>query len=166
LAGRSPIAEQLNEDKEAAEPPAATDACVSHAGCCAPVAPSLARLIGAFGIKDMKRIYIFILLAFVLSVSLHAQVASQAVGPLDSRIAALERNVAQLPSEGLVVFLFGAFCALWAVNSGRSGWLWFFLGLFFSVITVLVLLYKNGNDRHQASESRKKPFDLQDFRQQ
>ena len=43
--------------------------------------------------------------------------------------------------------LFGAFCALWAQNTGRNAWLWFFLGLFFSVITVIVLLAKNANDR-------------------
>ncbi len=42
--------------------------------------------------------------------------------------------------------LFGAFCALWAQNTGRRPLLWFFLGVFFSVITVLVLLYKNSQD--------------------
>ncbi len=47
---------------------------------------------------------------------------------------------------GPVVVLFGAFCALWAQNTGRSAWAWFFLGLFFSVITVLVLLSKNSRD--------------------
>lgn len=31
-------------------------------------------------------------------------------------------------------------CVLWAQDTGRSAWLWFFLGLLFSVITVLVLL--------------------------
>ena len=44
-------------------------------------------------------------------------------------------------------FLFGAFCALWAQNTRRSPWLWFFLGLFFSVIAaVIVLLVKNSDD--------------------
>ena len=42
--------------------------------------------------------------------------------------------------------LFAAFCALWAQNTRRSAWLWFFLGLLFSVITVIVLLYKNSQD--------------------
>lgn len=43
-------------------------------------------------------------------------------------------------------FLFGAFCALWAQNTGRNCWLWFFLGLFFSVVTIFFLLTKNAND--------------------
>lgn len=48
---------------------------------------------------------------------------------------------------GATAFLFGAFCALWAQNTGRNPWLWFFLGLFFSVITAIVLLAKNARDR-------------------
>jgi hypothetical protein len=42
--------------------------------------------------------------------------------------------------------LFGAFCALWAQNTGRRPLLWFILGVLFSVIAVLVLLYKNSED--------------------
>ncbi len=45
-----------------------------------------------------------------------------------------------------MLFLFGAFCALWAQNTNRNAWLWFFIGLIFSVITVLVLLAKNSGD--------------------
>src|SRR5689334_6388415 len=48
---------------------------------------------------------------------------------------------------GLVLFLFGAFCALWAQNTNRNAWLWFFLGLLFNFITVLFLLSKNSEDR-------------------
>lgn len=40
-------------------------------------------------------------------------------------------------------FLSGIFCALWAQNTGRNAWLWFFLGVFFNAIILLVLLYKN-----------------------
>lgn len=45
------------------------------------------------------------------------------------------------------------FCAIaiWAQNTGRNAWLWFFLGLLFSVITGLVMLYKNSKDRQRAS---------------
>jgi hypothetical protein len=71
----------------------------------------------------------------------------------DRRIAELERRIENLPTpiqthvpDGTFLFLFGAFCALWAQNTGRSAWLWFFLGLFFSVITVVVLLSKNSDD--------------------
>lgn len=72
----------------------------------------------------------------------------------DRRIADLERRIDGLPgpvqqhgSNGASAFLFGAFCALWAQNTNRNPWLWFFLGLFFSVITVIVLLIKNSGDR-------------------
>jgi hypothetical protein len=44
---------------------------------------------------------------------------------------------------GLVVFLFGIFCAYWAQTTNRSAWLWFFLGFFLAPVTGLVLLFKN-----------------------
>ena len=70
------------------------------------------------------------------------------------REKALEKRVLQLESAnehkagiGGIVFLYAVFCALWAQNTGRNAWLWFFLGLLFSVITVIVLLVKNADDR-------------------
>ena len=54
---------------------------------------------------------------------------------------------------GPVLVLFGAFCALWAQNTGRSASAWFFLGLFFSVITVLVLLSKNSRDHEVRTQT-------------
>jgi len=63
----------------------------------------------------------------------------------------MEANYA---SQGLVLFLFGIFCAYWAQQAGRSAWLWFFLGLFFGPITGVVLLVKNSNDlERKASEN-------------
>jgi len=50
-------------------------------------------------------------------------------------------------TEGMVFFLFGIFCAYWAQNTGRSAWLWFFLGLLFAPISGLFLLSKNSKDR-------------------
>lgn len=70
---------------------------------------------------------------------------------LKTRVSQLERQVKKLESTGLVLFLFGVFCALWAQNTGRNAWLWFFLGLFGSLITVIVLLVKNSNDRFRES---------------
>lgn len=69
---------------------------------------------------------------------------------LERRVRQLERQVDHVQERaplGIVLVLFGAFCALWAQNTGRNAWLWFFLGLIFSVITVFVLLYKNALDR-------------------
>ena len=72
---------------------------------------------------------------------------------IEERVEALEQEISQLRDpaliavDGAVVFLFGAFCALWAQRTKRNAWLWFFLGLFFNGITVLVLLYKNSKDQ-------------------
>ena len=50
---------------------------------------------------------------------------------LEERVTSLEAELNDVASAGGVVFLFGAFCALWAQGSGRSAWLWFFLGVVF-----------------------------------
>ena len=82
-----------------------------------------------------------------------ANEAEQQAGKTERRVDELEQrvNIAQhdardAAAAGGAGFLFGAFCALWAQNTGRNAWLWFFLGLIFSVFTVLVLLYKNSTD--------------------
>jgi hypothetical protein len=92
-----------------------------------------------------------VLLLFLLPIFVPNVV--QADEQTDRRIAALESRINHLPTpfqthgdNGALVFLFGVFCALWAQNTGRSAWLWFFLGLVFSVITVVVLLIKNSDD--------------------
>lgn len=67
----------------------------------------------------------------------------------DSQLASLKQTVKELEVKsgtGAVLFLFGTFCALWAQNTGRNAWLWFFLGLLFSIVTVLFLLSKNSAD--------------------
>jgi hypothetical protein len=89
--------------------------------------------------------------------------AAYAQQDLEKRIDQLSKRLDQLESRqrqpiteihrdaGLALpILFGAFCALWAQNTNRNAWLWFFLGLFFNVITVLVLLAKNSDERRQA----------------
>ena len=47
----------------------------------------------------------------------------------------------------LVQFLFAIFCAHWAQNTGRSSWLWFFMGWIFAPITGLFLLAKNSKSK-------------------
>jgi hypothetical protein len=49
-------------------------------------------------------------------------------------------------STGLVFCLFALFCAYWAQETGRSAWVWFFLGLFFAPFTGLALVWKNANE--------------------
>ena len=78
-----------------------------------------------------------------LQPSLNAQAQQPAVQTLEQRVDTLENDMEDLASGGLLMFLFGCFCALWAQNNGRSSWGWFFLGLFFGPITAVVLLVKN-----------------------
>ena len=68
--------------------------------------------------------------------------------------------VTNVGDAGAVSFLFGAFCALWAQNTERSAWLWFFLGLFFSVIAVIVLLTKNADDNFDRRQYGRTTRDL------
>ena len=72
------------------------------------------------------------------------------IGSLKNEHQQLEQTQRRILNDsggvGVVLFLFGAFCALWAQNTKRNAWLWFFLGLFFHVIAVLVLLHKNARD--------------------
>ena len=79
---------------------------------------------------------------------LEEQVDSQrcAIERFDRRLDDVEDDIKDKASIGLVLFLFGTFCALWAQNSGRNPWSWFFLGAFFNFITVLVLLSQNSQD--------------------
>ncbi len=89
-----------------------------------------------------------ILVAIMLAGTALAQPPSQSqFDELEHRVTAIESTIDDLASAGFVMFLFGAFCALWAKNSGRNAWLWFFLGAIFNFITVLVLLWKNSADR-------------------
>lgn len=53
-----------------------------------------------------------------------------------------------------VLLLYATVCALWAQNTNRNPWLWFFLGLIFSIITAFVVLHKNAMDL-QISRSAK-----------
>lgn len=94
----------------------------------------------------MKPIYLFFALSFALCGTALAQSDPQRVDRLEHRVSSVEDKLRQVGDQGLVLILFSACCALWAQNTGRSGWLWFFLGFFFSIITVLVLLYKNSGD--------------------
>lgn len=72
---------------------------------------------------------------------------------LESRVSKVERELND-NSGGIILFLCGAFCALWAQNTGRNSWLWFFLGLVCSGIAVLVVLWKNADDLAKQAASR------------
>jgi hypothetical protein len=90
---------------------------------------------------------LLLLVAFLPIRGFAQQQDSQQIASLESRVSNLEHRIPYHTDEGVALWLFGAFCALWAQNTGRNPWLWFFLGMFFSVITVLVLLKKNADDK-------------------
>ena len=118
---------------------------------------------GMFGM--IRILFLSILVTIAASASV-AQETDPRSSSLEPRVSKLEGKVAQASAAGTVAFLFGAFCALWAQNSGRSAWLWFFLGLIFSVVAVIVLLAKNASEVDTRNTPKRKPFNLQDFRQQ
>jgi uncharacterized membrane protein SpoIIM required for sporulation len=103
--------------------------------------------------KFVSQLAIVVLLALSASALLSQDTASS-----ETRLSKVEERLSSLDSVrtdaaggcGLSM-LFGAFCALWAQNTRRSALLWFILGAIFSVITVLVLLYKNSQDRRRGS---------------
>jgi hypothetical protein len=105
----------------------------------------------------MKCIYLLLIFAVFLGGTAFAQPEPQRVSQLEHRVSTLEQKIRQAGDQGLVLILFGAFCALWAQNSGRSAWLWFFLGLLFSIITVLVLLWKNSDDVDRRRRDPQRP---------
>lgn len=87
-----------------------------------------------------------------------------ATSVLQERVDSLERQIDRrgyrVEDRGYgcgIAILFGAFCALWAQNTGRNPWLWFFMGAIFSCITVLFLLVKNADDLAAKARSPEPP---------
>jgi hypothetical protein len=104
----------------------------------------------------MRRIPVWLVAAMAMVFVPERVIAEESV---DARVQALEKRIAQQDSsardnssDGAALFLYGVFCALWAQNTGRNAWLWFFLGVLFSVVTVLFLLAKNSEDRKRRRE--------------
>lgn len=58
----------------------------------------------------------------------------------------VDRLYTGLASAGVLA---GVICALWAQNTARNPWLWFFAAFVFSFIALMVMLYKNSNDLHR-----------------
>jgi hypothetical protein len=84
----------------------------------------------------------------VRAVQRHVDHVDSQVDSLNDQFGEFRKSSASDSSNGMLFpFLIGVFCALWAQNTGRNPWLWFFLGVFFDWITLLVLLAKNAGDR-------------------
>ena len=75
-----------------------------------------------------------------------AELESPTTTQVESRVASIESRLLDYASSTGVLFLYGAFCALWAQNTRRSPWLWFVLGVFLSFAALLILLSRNSLD--------------------
>ena len=58
----------------------------------------------------------------------------------------LEDDIEDNAAGGLVLFLSGAVCAMWAQFTSRSAWLWLFFGLILSSIALIALLWTTSTD--------------------
>jgi 4-hydroxybenzoate polyprenyltransferase len=100
-------------------------------------------------------LFVTLFLELVFSGAGRAQtISGDSISRLEQRLSDQENQISSLKLQlndaavaGTLSFLFAAFCALWAQNTNRNAWLWFFCGLFFTVIAVVILLIKNSNDR-------------------
>ena len=115
------------------------------------------------GMKNRRALHLLLAMIclFALRATVQAQLPAESSSTVDSvrldtiedrvdtmedRVDRLEHKLSDRASEGGLAVLFGAFCALWAQQTRRNPWLWFFLGAIGSVVTVFVLLYKNAKD--------------------
>ena len=83
------------------------------------------------------------LVCFFAPLSASAQLTERRVERIESRVSSLEREGR---SWAGAAFVSAVLAALWAQNTRRNCWLWFFAALFFAPVTLLVLLYKNSVD--------------------
>jgi hypothetical protein len=86
---------------------------------------------------------LFVFCCFFAPLNAFAQLTERRVERVESRVDKLERAGRNyVPAS----FVAGVLAALWAQNTRRNAWLWFFMGVLFAPITLLVLLYKNSAD--------------------
>ena len=68
----------------------------------------------------MKLLYLFLLLAFGVCGTALAQPETGRVSQIERRVSSLEQKIRKAGDRSFVLFLFGAFCALWAQNTARN----------------------------------------------
>jgi hypothetical protein len=106
-------------------------------------------------VKTKTTFWIAVIALFVAAPLAGAQTPSRT---LEERVTQLERKVRRMDSIISVGIISAVICAWWAQNTARNAWLWFFAGLIFSVISLLVLLHKNAEDiRARGAAARPPP---------
>lgn len=92
----------------------------------------------------MKPLLYLVLTIFLMApLQVEAQLTERRVERLETRVEKLEHAG---KSYAGAAFACAVVAALWAQNTRRNAWLWFFAALLFAPIAMLVLLYKNSND--------------------
>ena len=86
---------------------------------------------------------VFALICFFAPVDAMAQLTERRVERVETRVSKLESVSRDYAPASLIA---GVLAALWAQNTRRNAWLWFFMGAIFAPFTLLVLLYKNSAD--------------------
>ena len=74
---------------------------------------------------------------------------------LERRLGDMKHSVSQITGAGpgiLLLFFCAVFCAVWAHNTGRNSWAWFFGGLFLAPIALLYLLASSAEDHSGSKE--------------
>lgn len=75
------------------------------------------------------------------------------------RAADVENRTRKIVNAILLMFLFGAFCVIWAQNTGRNVYLWFLAGFVFTVFAVLIILWLNPRERRRKKHYPRRPLD-------
>lgn len=87
-----------------------------------------------------------LLLCLILPALSASAAGAELAESYEDRLARLEHRGDHMDLVGGGSLLCAVVCALWAQNTARNSWLWFFMGLIFSLITVFVMLHKNAGD--------------------
>ena len=72
-----------------------------------------------------------------------AQTDAAQLAIMQLRSAEFQSRTWNVLNAAVLMFLFGAFCAIWAQNTDRNAWLWFGAGFLLTFVTVLYILWLN-----------------------
>jgi hypothetical protein len=126
--------------------------------------PTCRRVVLAFGLIVLLNFFPVTRAEAAAPPAKDAATVEERVANLESQFTTLKQAVEKAAGPSLMaLFLCAAFCALWAQNTYRNPWLWYFLGLFFNFFTLFVVLWKNSKDKQWRRPA--KPKEEAEFRE-